>query len=125
MSPAVLAVALTLFGVDDPPLIPAEEAASHVGKRVTVELTVVASKDGTNRRTYFLDSKDDYRADDAFTVIISYDDAPKFAAAGIEKPSDFYFEKTIRVTGTVIVDEDQIRIRATSPEQIRVVEPVD
>ena len=56
------------------------------------------------------------------SVVISYDHAEKFQAAGIDNPAEHYKDKTIRVTGKVIEEDDQIRIRVEDPKKIEVVE---
>lgn len=106
-------------------IIPAARARDHLNQRVTVELTVKASKNSANRRTYFLDSEEDFRSDSNLAIVIGYDDAPKFRDAGIDDPASHFFEKTIRVTGTVIDEDDQTRIRVTDPAQIVIVTSQD
>jgi len=51
-------------------------------------------------------------------VVISYDHADAFKQAGIDDPADYYRSKTIRVTGKVIRENDQTRIRVEDPKQI-------
>jgi len=111
---------------DDPKaaekVIPAAQARDHVGQECTAELTVRASKNAAQRRTYFLDSEEDFHNEKNLAVIISYDHADKFREAGIDDPAEHYKGKTIRVTGKVIEEEDQIRIRVEDSKQIKVVE---
>ena len=106
---------------DDRP-IPAAQARDHVGERRTVETTIVASKDALKRREYYLDSEPNFGDEKNFTVVISYDHADKFKAAGIEDPAGHFKGKTIRVTGTLIRENDQVRIRVEDPGQIKTVE---
>lgn len=122
---AATAVAPTARADDPPPppLIQADQAADHVGEKVTVELKVAASKNGKHRQCYYLDSTDDYRDPKNFTAIIRYEHLEAFRAVGISDPSAHYFGKTIRVTGTVIEQEDQVRIQLTAPSQIELVPP--
>src|SRR4051794_28641481 len=75
-------------GDDEPRVIPAAEAKEHVGERCTVEMTVRVSKNAAKRRTYFLDSEQDFRDPKNFAVVIGYDDAEKFKRAGIDDPSE-------------------------------------
>ena len=114
-------------GDDDPKaaekVVPAAEARNKIGQECTVEMTVKASKNAAKRRTYFLDSEEDFHDDKNFAVVISYDDAAKFQAAGIDDPAEHYKGKTIRVTGKVIHEDDQVRIRVDDPKQIKLVEP--
>jgi DNA/RNA endonuclease YhcR with UshA esterase domain len=112
---------------DDPKasekVVPAAEARGKIGQECTVEMVVKASKNAAPRRTYFLDSEEDFRDDKNFAVVISYDDAAKFHAVGIEDPAEHYKGKTIRVTGKVIHEDEQVRIRVEDPKQIKLVEP--
>jgi hypothetical protein len=57
-----------------------------------------------------------------FAVVISYDHAEKFKKAGIDNPADYYMGKKLRVTGKVIAENDQVRIRADDPAQIKIVD---
>jgi DNA/RNA endonuclease YhcR with UshA esterase domain len=103
-------------------VVPAAEARGKIGEQCTVEMVVKASKNAVKRRTYFLDSEDDFHDDKNFAVVISYDDAAKFQAAGIDDPAEHYKGKTIRVTGKVIHEDDQVRMRVDDPKQIKLVE---
>ena len=110
-------------GLDDPPkTYPAPEARNHANETCTIEMTVRASKNASKRKTYFLNSEEDFRDAKNFAVVISYDDAKKFAKAGIDDPADFYRSKTIRVTGKVISEDEETRIRVEDPKQITLVE---
>jgi acetyl esterase/lipase len=102
-------------------VITALEARKHLDERQTVEMTVRASKDGTHRKEYYLDSEEDYGHEHNCAVVISYEHADKFKKANIDDPAAYYRGKTIRVTGTIIREADQVRIRVSDPEQIRVV----
>jgi acetyl esterase/lipase len=102
--------------------LPADQAKEHIGERRTVESTIMASKDGVNHREYYLDSQSDFHDAKNFAVVISYDHADRFKAAGIDNPANYYKGKKIRVTGTIIRDDEQTRIRVESPDQIKVVE---
>ena len=104
-------------------VIPAAQARDHVGRECTVELTVRSSKNAAGRRTYFLDSEEDFHSAKNLAVIISYDHADRFREAGIDDPAEHYKGKAIRVTGKVIEEDDQIRIRVQDPKQIKIVEP--
>jgi hypothetical protein len=104
-------------------VIPAHEAQLHVDERCTAEMTVRSSKNAGPRREYYLDSEENFQDDKNLAVVISYDHAGAFKAAGIDDPADYYKGKTIRVTGKVIREAEQVRIRVEDPKQIRVVEP--
>jgi acetyl esterase/lipase len=106
----------------EPRAIAAPDAKDHVGETRTVEATIRSTKDAAPHREYYLDSEEDFRSDKNIAIVISYDSADRFKAAAIENPADYYKGKTIRVTGTLIREENQVRIRVTDPDQIKVVE---
>ncbi len=106
---------------DDGP-IPSAQARDHVGERRTVETTIKSCKDAVNHREYYLDSETDFNDARNLAVVISYDHADKFKAAGIENPAEYFKGKTIRVTGTIVQEGEQVRIRVDTPVQIKVVE---
>jgi hypothetical protein len=123
---AVLAGARPFRGLDDgktkEKIIPSAEIRNHIGKECTAEMTVKASKNAVPRRTYFLDSEEDFHDEKNLPIVISYDHAAKFQEAGIDDPAEYYKGKTIRVTGKVIEEDDQVRIRVDDPKQIKLVE---
>ena len=104
-------------------IIPATEIRSHVGKECTALMTVKASKNAAPRRTYYLNSEEDFHDEKNLAIVISYDHAAKFQEAGIDDPAEYYKDKTIQVTGKVIEEDDEIRIRVDDPKQIKIVEP--
>jgi len=128
---ALFLVSCSLFATawaanaDDKPktVVPSAEAKNHVDEECTVEMTVRSSKNAAGRNEYYLDSEVDFRDEKNLAVVISYDHADAFKNAGIDDPAEHYKDKTIRVTGKVIQENDQTRIRVTEPGQIKVVEP--
>jgi hypothetical protein len=113
-----------VFANDEKPpkLVAAADAKSHIDERCTVEMKVRASKNAGPRREYYLDSEEDFHDEKNFAVVISYDHAEKFKKAGIDDPADYYMGKKLRVTGKVIAENDQVRIRADDPAQIKIVD---
>jgi hypothetical protein len=105
-----------------PVVVAAPEAKNHIDAKCTVEMTVRSSKDASGRREYYLDSEEDFRDEKNFAVVISYDHADLFKKAGIDDPSEHYKGKKLRVTGKVIRENDQVRIRVEDPKQIKIVE---
>src|SRR5438132_8811462 len=101
-----------------PPLSPAE-AAKKIDQQVTVELSVRSS--GGNRNKY-LNSAPDYSTSTNFTVFIPEAAVKKFAEFKIEKPEEFYYGKTIEVTGTVTLVRNKPQITVNDPSQIKVLE---
>lgn len=124
--PMAMATVVLLAGAapdDEKPakVVSAPQAREHVGERCTVEMTVRSSKNAAPRREYYLDSEEDFHHDDNVAVVISYDHIEAFQKAGIDDPSEHYKGKKIRVTGKVIHENDQTRIRVEDPGQIKVV----
>ena len=98
------------------PLTPAE-AAKKVDQQVTVELAVKSTGGGRNR---YLNSAPDFSQAGNFTIFIPQADMPKFTAAKIDKPDEFYYGKTIQVTGTVTLNREKPQITVTDPAQIKI-----
>jgi hypothetical protein len=103
-------------------VIPAAQARDHIGKECTAVMTVKSSKNAVPRKTYYLDSEEDFRDEKNLAVVISYDHIDKFREAGIDDPAEYYKGKTIHVTGKVIDEDDQVRIRVEDPKQIKLLE---
>jgi len=121
---AVLVFLGGAFPDDEKPLkvVAAAEAKEHIDERCTVEMTVRSSKAATPRREYYLDSEEDFHDEKNFAVVISYDHAEAFQKAGIDNPADHYLHKKLRVTGKIIHENDQTRMRVEDPKLIVVVD---
>jgi len=115
--------ALILLATMPGDVIPAAKAKEHVGKEGTFEMKVISSRNVERSKVYFLNSEEDYRNPDNLAIVIEYGHAQAFKEAGIDDPAAHYLGKSIRVTGKVLDERDQTRIRVTSPEQIEVVTP--
>ena len=100
------------------PLTPAE-AAKKVDEKVLVEFEV-KSTGGKNNR--YLNSKEDYKDADNFTVFIPKESLDKFREAKIDDPAVYYKGKTVRVTGTVARYDDKPQVKVEDPAQITVVD---
>jgi DNA/RNA endonuclease YhcR with UshA esterase domain len=118
---AVLALALlpALAAAEDKPLTP-EAAAKRLNEKCTVEMVVKST--GKGNGVFFLNSKENYRDADNFTVFINKDGVAKLKEAKIEDPAAHYKNKTIRVTGTVKLYRDKPEIIVEKVDQIRVAE---
>ena len=103
-------------------MVKADDARNHIDERCTVELTVRSSKNAAPRREYYLDSEEDFHDEKNFAVVISYDHADLFKKVGIDDAAEHYKGKSLRVTGKVIRENDQVRIRVEDPKQIKIVE---
>lgn len=114
-----VAALLSLIALDDP--IPADRAREHVGESATFEMVAQHTNNGTHEKSYFLDSEPDYKDEVNLAVVIAYEHLPAFREAGIDDPAAHYKGKRLRVTGKVIREADQTRIRVTKPDQIEIV----
>jgi hypothetical protein len=107
------------------PLAP-EEAGKRVGKEVTVEMVVRASKDRLARRKeIYLDSTTDHTDAKNLAAVITAAGAAKLKEAGIADPASHFKGKTIRVTGKVTLKNKEPRIEVNDPKQIEVVKKKD
>ncbi len=112
---------LSLAAADDAsaPLTPAE-AAKKVNEQVKLQMDV---KSATLREgACFLNSEDDFRSANNFTVFLDQDALAKFKAAKIDNPADHFKGKTIQVTGTVTLYRDKPQIKITGPDAVKMVE---
>jgi hypothetical protein len=101
------------------PLTPVE-AAKKVKEKVTVEMVVKST--GGNENCY-LNSEEDFKLDSNFTIFLPKDTKDKLKKAGIEDPYEHYLNKTIQVTGTVILfEQKKPRIAVTEVDQIKIIE---
>jgi hypothetical protein len=120
-----LALGLVAGAVADdgkpPAVVASADAKNHVDAQCTVELTVRASKNGTHRHEYYLDSEENFRDEKNFAVVISYDHLDSFKKAGIDDPALHYKGKKLRVTGKVVRENEQVRMRVEDPKQIKIV----
>jgi len=97
------------------------EARKQIGKEITVELTVRATKDRLEKRKeIYLDSEDDFRDPKNFAIVINVQGAAKLKEKGVDDPATYYKGKTIRVRGLVRVVDDIPRILVENAEQITV-----
>ena len=88
-------------------------------------MTVRRARTPPRAGEYYLDSEEDFHDEKNFAVVISYDHADLFKQAGIDNPSEHYMGKKLRVTGKIIHENDQVRIRVEDPKQIKIVEDKD
>jgi glucose/arabinose dehydrogenase len=125
----VLAVLLALVGASlsfaadkEKPLTTAE-AIKKVNEKVVVEMQVKASKNRLEKRgEIYLDSEEDFHDKKNLAVVIQKKGAAKFKEAGIDDPAAYFKGKTIRVTGTVILEEKRPRIVIEDPNSIKILD---
>jgi hypothetical protein len=120
---ALVLCSLATAGPEDSKPITPEEATKKVNEKVVVEMHVKASKNRLEQRgEIFLDSEVDFRNPKNLGVVVTRAGAAKFKKAGIDDPAIHFKDKTIRVTGTVILKEERPRIEVDDPAQIETVE---
>jgi len=102
------------------PLSP-QEAANRVNEQVTVQMLVQAAKNCQRCSLMFLDSEEDHHDPKNFAVAVTEIGKAKFREARIADPAGHFKGKTIRVTGKVIVNDNQPQIEVDDPGQIEVV----
>jgi hypothetical protein len=109
-------------GAGNRPLTPVE-ARKKVGEKVTVEMTVRASKDRLEKRgEIYLDSETDFRDERNFAVVITKAGAASLKKAGIEDPAERFKDRKIRATGLVKEVDNIPRIEIANAKQIRLAE---
>jgi hypothetical protein len=101
------------------PLTP-EAAAKKIDQQCTVEMMVKST--GKSRGVFFLNSKEDYKDADNFTVFINKVGVEKLKEAKIEDPSTHFKNKTIRVMGVVKLYRNKPEIVVEKADQIQVLE---
>jgi hypothetical protein len=110
-------------GADDPNAITAEEATKKVNEKVTVRMVVKTTKDRLEKRgEIYLDSEEDFHNPKNLGVVITRAGAAKLKEAGVDDPAAHYKDKTIQVTGTVILKESRPRIEVDDAKKIKIVE---
>ncbi|MEK6528349.1 MAG: thermonuclease family protein [Nitrospirota bacterium] len=92
-----------------------EDALNHIGKQKTVRLFVKKSYD--SGKTVFLNSKNNYEDYDNFTAVIFDADRKKFSP----EPAEFYWGKTVDVTGKIKEYKGRAEIILENSSQIKIV----
>jgi DNA/RNA endonuclease YhcR with UshA esterase domain len=112
-----------IAAADDKPLTPAE-ARGKVGEKITVEMTVRASKDRLQKRgEIYLDSEVAFHDAKNFAVVITKAGAASLKKAGVTDPATHFKGKVIRASGTVKEVDEIPRIEIDDAKQIQVVLP--
>jgi hypothetical protein len=115
-------VILPALAEDAKPLTPIE-AIKKVNEKVTAEMLVKAAKNRLEKRgEIYLDSETDFHNASNLAVVVTKTGAAKFKRAGVDDPAVHFKDKTIRVTGTVILKDERPRIEVDDPKHIQIVE---
>ncbi len=108
-------------GVADeaPPRIKPEEARQFVDMKVEVVFEVKHAKHSEKRKTVFLDSEEDFRSVKNLGVaIIEKGLADLKTKKSIGHPEEYFANKKIHVTGTVVIREENAYIEVDTADQI-------
>ena len=104
---------------DVPPRIKPEEARKFVDQKVEVVFEVKHAKYSEKRKTAFLDSQEDFRSPRNLGVaIIEKGLSDLKTKKSIGRPEEFFANRKIRVTGTVVIREENAYIDIDTAEQI-------
>jgi DNA/RNA endonuclease YhcR with UshA esterase domain len=114
----VLSPVLVTADGPDKPITPAE-AAKKINEKVTVEFRVKSVGGVTNG---YLNSETDYKDAKNFTVFLPKETIEKFKEMKINDPRAHFKDKTIQVSGTVMLYRDKPQINVEAPDQIKIVE---
>jgi hypothetical protein len=99
-----------------------EEARKHVGKEITVKMTVKAAKDRLEKRgEIYLDAEENFRDEKNFAVVITKAGAASLNNAGIANIAERFKDKKITAKGMVKTVDDVPRIEIDDAKQIAVV----
>ena len=99
----------------------APEARTSLNQQVTVEMRVKAAKNCQRCSLMFLDSEEDHHDPRNFAVAVTEAGKGKLRELQMDDPAAHFKGKTIRVTGVVIVKDEQPQIEVDHPGQIEVV----
>lgn len=101
------------------PLTNAEVVKAHLGKEVTVEMTVNAT--GSSRTLVFLNSAVDFSSDANFTVVLSMAGVESLKKAGVDAPRDHFKGKAIKATGKLSLFRERPQLMVDDAKQIEIV----
>jgi hypothetical protein len=118
---AITTFACSISASEDKSLSPVE-ARKKVGEKITVEMTVRATKDRLEKRgEIYLDAETDFRDKKNFAAVITRVGATSLKKAGIDDPAKHFKDRKIRATGKVKEVEKVPRIEIDDARQIRIV----
>jgi len=96
------------------------EAAKKVNQQVTVKLEVKSA--ALRNGVCFLNSDDDFKSAQNFTIFIGKEGLKKFQDAKIADPAEHFKGKTVQVKGKVVLYRDRPEIVVDDPAEITIVE---
>jgi DNA/RNA endonuclease YhcR with UshA esterase domain len=101
------------------PISPAE-AAKKVNEEVTVRMQVKSA--ALRGGVCFLNSEEDFRNANNFTIFMDKKSLAKFKEAKIDDPAAHFQGKMVQVRGKVMLYRDRPEIKLSGPDAIKVVE---
>ncbi|MBA4065346.1 MAG: hypothetical protein C0501_16870 [Isosphaera sp.] len=104
-----------------PPVVPAAQARDHVGRTVTVELAVRSTGRSRKEGLVFLNTHENFRSNQNFTLVFTPDAQEAFRRAGVADIEAHYFRKVVRATGTVRHFKSVTDMPVDAPGQLVVV----
>ncbi len=96
------------------------EALDHVGESRTVEFVVRSTGTSKKEGYLFLNSEENFRSNQNFSVVMDPATISRFHAKGIKDIQNHYFRKKIAVTGKVEHFKSVTDIKVTDPSQIEI-----
>jgi DNA/RNA endonuclease YhcR with UshA esterase domain len=112
-------LSLVLAEEQPKPIGPAE-AAKKVNEEVTLQMEV---RSATLRSgVCFLNSEEDFKNANNFTVFIDKEAFAKFKDANVSDPAAHFKGKTVQVKGKVTLYRNRPEIKVSGPDAIKVVE---
>lgn len=110
----------SVIAADKPLDIKPDQARDHIGKLVTIIMTVKKAKYSEKRNTVFLDSELDFKDPKNLAVILEADVLKKFKESGTAAPQDHFRDKTIKAQGKLELREDRPYLSITSTADIEI-----
>jgi micrococcal nuclease len=95
-------------------IVPAKDAAKHIGEKVTICDKIWSTKFLDQANITFLDMGG-YNPNQLLTIVIKGEDRSKFKG----KPEDDYKGRTVYVTGTLVDYKGKPEIVVTGPDQLK------
>ena len=102
---------------DDP--ISVQQAKDHVGKTVTLKLTVKSANFLKAKDICFLNSNKNHRDKDNFTIVFKKDGLAAFKENKVGDPASHFKNKTIVVSGKIETYRDKLQIVVETFEQVK------
>lgn len=115
----IASLASRVAAEDKPLRIKADEARQHVGKQVEVVFKVKSTKNSVKRKTVFLDSEENFQDEKNLGIAISEVGVSDLKQKrGVEAPAEYYKDKSIRVVGEVVIENEHAYIKVDDADHL-------